>query len=113
VVRDDSLDTGSQRTVYLFNHNKNRILEYRRDIVEPKLRELSDAEAELRTAMLRDFEAARESFSPRGGIRRHRRPRKVKLKIATDSPLDDIGDDEGILAFPDDDAEMLSEEAEV
>ena len=46
VVRDHSIDTGSPTTIYLFNFEKGRILEYRRDIAEPKLRELTDDEHE-------------------------------------------------------------------
>jgi hypothetical protein len=113
VVRDDTLDTGNPMTIYLFNCTKRRILEYRRDIVERKLRELTDAEDELRSAMLRDFEAARNSFTPRGGIRRQRRARKVKLKTEADSVVDDFGDDEGFLPLPNDETEILSDEAEI
>lgn len=41
VMRDAVFDTGNHETTYLFNLAKGRILEYRRDIVEQKLRELS------------------------------------------------------------------------
>ena len=44
VVRDAELATGDPKTVYLFNFMKGKILEYRRDIVEVKLRELAAEE---------------------------------------------------------------------
>ena len=38
VIRDDGLNTGNPKTVYLFNLARGCILEYSREIVEPKLR---------------------------------------------------------------------------
>jgi hypothetical protein len=64
VVRDPSLDTGNPTTVYLFNLMKNRILEYRRDIVEAKLRPLTPEESALRKDLKKAFAAQRESFKP-------------------------------------------------
>jgi hypothetical protein len=37
----------------------------------------------------------------------------VKLKIETDSAVDDFGDDEGFLPLPNDETEILSDEAEI
>jgi hypothetical protein len=65
VVRDPSLDTGRSSTVYLFNLRKGRILEYRRDIVETKLRELTAEEAEVAASLQQAFEASRATFTPR------------------------------------------------
>ena len=63
VVRDPALETKSPKTVYLFNYMRGEFLEYSREIVEPKLRELNSDDvfvAELKRA----FKAARKSFSP-------------------------------------------------
>jgi len=65
VVRDSELDTGSRDTIYLFNFKKGRILEYRRDIVEPKLRELSAEELAMVTELQEAFDRARTGFTPR------------------------------------------------
>jgi hypothetical protein len=69
VVRDTSLDTGNSTTIYLFNLMRGRILEYRKDIVEPKLRELSPEESAMVTALQDAFSEARKVFTPRGGLR--------------------------------------------
>lgn len=61
VVRDMSLETNSKSTVYLYNHKKGAILEYAREIVEPKLCELNSEDTpldEIRSA----FNAARKAF---------------------------------------------------
>lgn len=65
VVRDDSLSTGDPSTLYLFNFARQAFREYKRELVQPKLRELSATEVslkELRAA----FKAARANFVPRG-----------------------------------------------
>ncbi len=69
VVRDSTLDTGTSTTIYLFNQKKGKILEYRRDIVEPKLRPLTDKESAEAEALADGFERARS------GSRSTRRPR--------------------------------------
>ena len=65
VVRDDKLGTGTTSTIYLFNLKKGRILEYRRDIVEAKLRDLIDEEQSSVGELLEAFEQARKGFVPR------------------------------------------------
>lgn len=65
VVRDATLDTGTPTTIYLFNRAKKKILEYRRDIVEPKLREMTEDEAAEITNLREEFESARSGFTPR------------------------------------------------
>lgn len=47
VVRDERLDTGNGKTLFLFNLARGQILEYTRDIVEPKLRELKSGEVSI------------------------------------------------------------------
>jgi len=65
VVRDDALATGNPATVYLFNFMKGRILEYRRDIVEVKLRELGTEELAMVPDMRAAYLEASQSFEPR------------------------------------------------
>ena len=71
VVRDDRLSTGNSSTIYLYSGNKERIVEYRRDIVETKLRELTpEEESELKTDLVARFETARAGFVPRKAVKR-------------------------------------------
>lgn len=89
IVRDSSLETGSQKTVYLFNLMKGRILEYRRDIVEPKLRELSDEELAEAASLKEAFEQARAGFTPRAKHRDQPMPRRrSKLPEPEEPDLD-------------------------
>jgi hypothetical protein len=47
VLLDFELDTGNRKTLYLFNLLRSRILEYDRQHVEPRLRQLTDEETDL------------------------------------------------------------------
>lgn len=64
VVRDDRLDTGSRKTVFLFNFERKQIIEYTREIVEPKLRELKAAETKLVDELTAAYNEARRAFKP-------------------------------------------------
>jgi len=68
VARDPKLYTGKPDTVYLFNLKRNEIIEYKRDIIEPKLRELSKDEAELKKEVKKAFSKAVKDFTPRGKV---------------------------------------------
>ena len=91
VVREDGMETGNRDTIYLFNFLKGKILEYRRDIVERKLRELTAQEQpmvpELRTA----FKAVREGFEPRPARLRPPAPKAAPRRREPD--LADFVDD--------------------
>jgi hypothetical protein len=65
VIRDDGLNTGNPKTVYLFNLARGRILEYSREIVEPKLRELNGKEAKAIAKLEAGFAEARRDFKDR------------------------------------------------
>ena len=65
VIRDDRLDTGSSKTVFLFNLERSEILEYSRDVVEPKLRELKSGEAKMIKALDAAYAEARRNFKDR------------------------------------------------
>lgn len=76
VVRDSTMDTGTTATIYLYNHHKGRILEYRREIVEPKLRDLNGDETALVKELRKSFDNVRSSFTPRVTVRPAPAPRK-------------------------------------
>lgn len=111
VLRDKRLDTGSSDTLYLFNFKRGEILEYKRAIIEPKLRDLDAAEQAIGQEMKAAYIEVRNGFSPRGG-----KASVIPLKggkptqAANDAPEDDK-----VLAFADeveiDEEEWLEEEA--
>jgi hypothetical protein len=56
--------------MYLFNLNRNTILEYSREVVEPKLRDLKPDESATVAELDAAYKKARRSFKDRGaGIR--------------------------------------------
>ena len=65
VVRDAELSTGDPKTLYLFNFMKGKILEYRRDIVEAKLRELAAEELAMIPELRKAYKQVRGGFEPR------------------------------------------------
>ena len=93
VVRDVTLGTGTDKTFYLFSLNRGAILEYRRDIAEPKLRELTEEEMETVDDLRQAFEQARKKFTPREA----RKPKPVpapkkKAKVQEVKEVKDEGD---------------------
>lgn len=66
IIKDSTLSTGNSGTLYLYNHSRGSILEYQRAIVESKLRELKDGEADV-GEMQKAYKTARSDFSPKGG----------------------------------------------
>jgi hypothetical protein len=100
VVRDTKLDTGRASTIYLFNLMKGRIIEYQRDIVELKLRDLTVEESVMVEELRRQYITARESFTPRSESRpKMTVPRRRK---APEFDFPDVDDDPGF-PLPDDD----------
>ena len=65
VIRDERLDTGSAKTVFLFNLARREILEYSRDVVELKLRELKPSEAKTIKELDAAYTEARRNFKDR------------------------------------------------
>jgi len=65
VIRDERLDTGSTKTVFLFNLARREILEYSRDVVEPKLRELKSSEAKTIKELDEAYTEERRNFKDR------------------------------------------------
>jgi hypothetical protein len=66
VVLDPSLHTGNEQTIYLYHQQRNQIIEYRRDIVETKLRDLNGEEAKTAKSLQQAYTQARSGFTPRG-----------------------------------------------
>lgn len=67
VVRDDKLETGNPKTIYLFNFKKGEILEYNRALVEPKLRGLTAAELSKNAEEMQAlFNKVSAEFQPKG-----------------------------------------------
>jgi hypothetical protein len=102
VVRDTSMDTGSSLTIYLFNLKKGQILEYRRDIVEPKLRELTDEETGTVAELRKAFQKARNGFTPRAMRRPPSPPRRPRPEPEPELPEVDFDSDDDSLPLLDD-----------
>ncbi len=66
IVRDPKLNTGKADTIYLFNLKRNEIIEYKSEIVEPKLRKLNADEADISKELKKAFNKAVKDFTPRG-----------------------------------------------
>lgn len=58
VVIDHNLHTGENDKVFIYNHNKQEILKYVREIVNPKLRELTAQEKDQEASLKKGFLAA-------------------------------------------------------
>ena len=65
VLRDTRMDTGNPKTLYLFNLVRGEILEYAREIVDKKLRELKPAESEFIAELDTGYKKARRIFKGR------------------------------------------------
>ena len=98
VIRDDRLDTGNHKTMYLFNLNRNSILEYSREVVEPKLRDLKPDESVTVAELDAAYKKARRTFKDRGaGIRsilnRSSSTPASNEAVYNDIPVEDDSDD--------------------
>jgi hypothetical protein len=106
VLRDDHLDTGNSKTLYLYNLVRGEILEYAREVVEKKLRELKPAESGFIAELDAGYRKARRNFKDRAAAIRNisRRPVSVfKEKI------EEYDDNEIFM----DDADLLMDAGEV
>lgn len=93
VVHDPSLSTSNSQTLYLYHHQRNQIIEYRRDIVETKLRDLSAIEKKELKALEKGFQQARSSFTPRGATALSIPDKAPPAKtLAVNDTLDEDGD---------------------
>jgi len=98
VIRDDRLDTGNRKTIYLFNLSRNSILEYSREVVEPKLRDLKPEESGTIAELDAAYKKVRRSFKDRGaGVRsilnRSSSTPASNEAVYSDIPAEDDSDD--------------------
>ena len=110
VARDPKLTTGNADTVYIYNLQRNAIIEYKRAIAEPKLRPLKANEAEALKELTAAFAIALKDFTPRRS-----RPvadavpitvigkKKGKAVVDEDDSNDDTDDFDDNVADSDDD----------
>ena len=105
VVRDVTLGTGTPATFYLFNLNRGAILEYRRDIAEPKLRELTEEEKETIEELRQAFEHARKGFTPREARKPKPLPPTRKKPRVEEDDAAELDDDKEIDLKDEDDDE--------
>ena len=106
MVLDGRLSTGNPGTVYLFNLKRNEILEYKREIVEPKLREFSEKEKKLLAELKSAFNKARKGFTPRAAAKIANTPERAappEPKPVPEVAVDDEGEDFLVLDLEDDD----------
>ena len=101
VIRDDKLETGSSKTVYLFNLNQNKISEYNLQIVGPKLRELKQDEGHFIPQLDKAFSSARAEFANNKKRGFSLTPQPVTLKKAAPPPEEE----EDIEVFADEDGD--------
>ncbi|MBI3772015.1 MAG: hypothetical protein HY272_04895 [Gammaproteobacteria bacterium] len=66
VLRDDKISTGNPDTFYLFNLSRGEIIEYKRSVVEPKLRTLKNNEKALEEELTAGYALVRANFKPKG-----------------------------------------------
>lgn len=107
VARDERLSTGNPATLYLFNLKRNEILEYKREIVEPKLRELGEKEKKILDELKSAYNKARKGFVPRAAkiATAAERASAPEPKPVAEVGVDDEGEDFMVLDIEDDDEE--------
>lgn len=103
VLLDPEIDSGSKKTMMLYNLNRNQIIEYTRDIVAPKLRELKTSEATLISALESAYAAARKNYTG---------TRNKRLSDIPDSgPPPRASDEDNVDDFDDFDEDALEDES--
>ena len=97
VIRDERLETGSAKTMFLFNLERGEILEYSREIVEPKLRELNSGEAKLIKKLDAAYVEARRNFKDRRArtlaIPEHGAAARRSVEAQSDDDIDEFIDE--------------------
>ena len=122
VLIDPKLDTGNSKTVYMYNLNSQRIIEYKREIAEPKLRTLSEQEAAVMNALKQGYDAIRMEFTPRNSVNViaavaasaavSAKPKNSKNANVDDDTIDEFDMDDGDIDFEDDMDEDLDSDEE-
>ena len=107
VALDPSLDTGKPETVWLFNLARDQFIEYRRDIVQARLRDFKSEERQLRQDLEAAFAKARNDFQGSGA----RLPATPPTPPPATAPEPELTDD-ALLALDPDTVADLDEELE-
>ena len=111
MLRDDRLETGNPKTIYMFNLNRGEIIEYALEIVEKKLRDLQPDESAFIKELDAGYKKARRSFKGRGDGKRSITDAEI-VPLREDVPLRvdaDFSDDDDI---DKDDSDMWLESGE-
>jgi hypothetical protein len=99
VIRDEKLETGSTKTMFLFNLERREILEYSREIVESKLRELKPSENKLIKTLDAAYVEARRNFRDRRAralnVPEHGGPARRAVDSGGDEDIDQFVDNGG------------------
>ncbi len=109
VLCDDKIATNNPNTIYLYNLQRGAIIEYKRSLVEPKLRELKKGEQALTEELAAGYAVARSSFTPKGGRLSipergaTRSPAPIQAEEEEEEAVTDIDDEDA--DWEDDDSE--------
>ncbi len=105
VLRDTRLDTNNPKTFYMYNLKRGEILEYAREIVEKKLRELKPGESGFIAELDVGYKKARRTFKDRSaGSRNITEPVVTAFKKREEHGEDDNNSEIAI-----DDADLWAE----
>lgn len=111
VVLDTGLSTSNDKTIYLYHQLRNQIIEYRRDIVEAKLRDLTADEAKGSKGLQQAYTKALAGFTPRGASALTIPEKAAPQKTVSESDNDDSSDSDDDIGLIDDD-DLLDDEVE-
>lgn len=109
VARDERVETGKSSTVFLYNQEREQIVEYNREIIEAKLSDAPEADYDAKK-MLDAYKKAlrnklpnlyRVIFTPNSGIRTSSKEKKAEItendddiELDDDFDMDDDLDDD-------------------
>lgn len=112
VARDERVETGKSSTVFLYNQERDQIVEYNREIIEAKLKDAPEADYDAKKMIDAYKKALRNKlpnlyriiFTPNSGVRAAAKEKKVEItddddEIVIDDNFDmddDIDDDDDI-----------------
>jgi len=100
VLIDHNMHTGEENKIFIYNHNRQEILKYSRDLVEPKLRELTNEEKAQQDSLKKGFTVALKTLKHpiAKPVSNHvKTPSRPKAVIPPEEPeveIPDIGDDD-------------------
>ena len=91
MLRDSRLESGNPKTIYMYNLNRDEIIEYVVEVVEKKLRDLKSDESEYIKELDAGYKKARRKFKRRGVGKR-----QITVSTTVSSREGDYSDDDGI-----------------